>query len=196
MYPVVIPFRSGGKTRLPVAIRREVALAMLGDVLEVAISFGPTFLVTDDPAATVVARDLHVELVDDPGGGQGAAVVAGLAAVENGPCLVLNADTPCVTRSDLGLLGVPARAGAFALVAAEDGTTNALALPRPDVFHPLFGPGSAARFREHARRLGIVWHDLALPNLRLDVDTTDDLVQILDRAGSRTRALVQAIAAA
>ena len=33
---------------------------------------------------------------------------------------------------------------------AEDGTTSALSLPDPSVFIPLYGPGSADRFRAHA----------------------------------------------
>jgi len=55
MATVVVPFRAGGKTRLPDEIRGEVALAMLGDVLEAATAFGPTRLVTEDPAGSLVA---------------------------------------------------------------------------------------------------------------------------------------------
>ncbi|MBM3678767.1 MAG: hypothetical protein FJW96_12955 [Actinobacteria bacterium] len=195
MFPVVVPFRSGGKTRLPAEIRAEVALAMLGDVLEAAVAFGSARLVTDDPAGALVAAELGVEVVDDPGEGQGAAVAAGLDGID-GPCLVVNADTPCVRPSDLGALAVPARAGALGLVAAADGTTNALALPWPEAFRPLYGPGSATQFRAHAQALGLVWHDLALPNLRRDVDTAADLERIGPKAGPRTRALLQAIEAA
>jgi 2-phospho-L-lactate guanylyltransferase len=195
MLPVVVPFRSGGKTRLPAEIRGEVALAMLGDVLEAAVAFGPTVLVTGDPSGALVADDLGADVVDDPGGGQGAAVRAGLATLD-GPCLVLNADTPCVRPSDLNALAVPARAGALGLVAAPDGTTNALALPWPEVFQPLYGAGSAGQFRAHAQALGLVWHDIALPNVRRDVDTADDLARLAGKVGPRTRALLRAIEAA
>ena len=51
MQTVVVPFRSAGKSRLPAEIRVEVALAMLGDVLEAAVAHGARVrLVTDDPA--------------------------------------------------------------------------------------------------------------------------------------------------
>jgi 2-phospho-L-lactate/phosphoenolpyruvate guanylyltransferase len=195
MFPVIVPFRSGGKTRLPAEIRGEIALAMLGDVLEAAVAYGPTRLVTDDPSGAFVAVGVGAVVIDDPGGGQGAAVRAGLAGID-GPCLVLNADVPCARPSDLGALAVAAQAGALGLVTASDGTTNALALPWPEVFQPLYGPGSAGHFRAHAQALGLVWQDLALPNLRADVDTAADLEQIGRRAGARTRALLRAIEAA
>ena len=104
MTTVVVPFRSGGKTRLPEEIRVEVALAMLGDVLEACVEHGcDVRLVTDDGAASLVADGLGVELVDDPGGGQGAAVAAGLRGLD-GVCLVVNADLPRIRPSDLTAL--------------------------------------------------------------------------------------------
>ena len=58
---------------------------------------------------------LGARLVADPGGGQGAAVAAGLERA-SGLCLVVNADLPRVRPSDLNALAVPrapreARAG-------------------------------------------------------------------------------------
>ena len=50
----VIPFRAGGKSRLPEELRREVALAMLGDVVESAVSIGDVRVVTSDPAGRLV----------------------------------------------------------------------------------------------------------------------------------------------
>lgn len=193
MATVIVPFRSGGKSRLPAEIRVEVALAMLGDVLEAASTFGTTRLVTGDEAAGLVARELGVEVVADPGGGQGPAVQAALAGLD-GPCLVLNADLPRVRPSDLTALAIPPRRGAIALVAAPDGTTNALGLPFAEVFQPLYGPESASQFRAHAQALGLVHHDLALPNLCDDVDTSSDLERIGRHGGPRTRALSALVA--
>lgn len=175
MATVVVPFRSGGKSRLPAELRVEVALAMLRDVLAAAVEYdGRVRLVTDDAAAALIAAGLGVEVVADPGGGQGAAVQAALAGVE-GVCLVVNADVPRVCTSDLAALEAPPATGALAIVAAADGTTNALGLPFAEAFEPLYGPGSAARFRAHAAVLGLDVHDLELPGLRHDVDTTADL---------------------
>jgi 2-phospho-L-lactate guanylyltransferase len=189
MTTVVVPFRSGGKSRLPADVRVEIALAMLGDVLEAAVDHGDRVrLVTDDAAAALVAAALEVEVVDDPGGGQGAAVAAALVGIED-VCLVVNADVPRVRPSDLTALAIPPRAGCVAIVPARDGTTNALGLPFAEVFQPLYGPGSAAQFRAHAEALGLVLHRLDLPNLRDDVDTQADLERVCGRGGARTRAL-------
>lgn len=193
MATVVVPFRAGGKSRLPAEIRVEVALAMLGDVLDAASSFGPTRLVSDDEAAGLVARELGVEVVADPGGGQGIAVQAALAGLD-GPCLVVNADVPRVRPSDLTALAIPPRRGAVAIVAAADGTTNALGLPYAEVFQPLYGAASASQFRAHAQALGLVYHDLDLPNLRDDVDTRVDLARVGRLGGSRTRTLSALVA--
>ena len=190
---VVVPFRAGGKSRLPSDIRAEVALAMLGDVVEAAVEVGDTRVVTDDPAGRLVATELGAEAVDDPGEGQGTAVAAALAGVE-GICLVVNADVPRVRPSDLGALAVPARLGAVAVVEAADGTTNALGLPLAEVFQPLYGAGSARRFRTHAAALDLRCEGLALQNLIDDVDTLADLERVGGHGGPRTRALLQAIA--
>ena len=162
---------------------------MLGDVLEAATAQADRVrLVTGDRAAIQLGEACGVEIVSDPAGGQGAAVEAALAGVD-GVCLVVNADVPRVRPADLAALAVPPRAGALGLVAAADGTTNALGLPFAEVFRPLYGRDSAARFRRRAHELGLVLHDLELPNLRDDVDTADDLERIAAHAGARTRAL-------
>src|SRR5690242_5101870 len=121
---VVIPFAgAAGKTRLHTSaeVRGSLALAMLADVLAAATAVGRTRVVT--PGTELIEPGAGVEVVADPGGGQGAAVAAAVAGVR-GPILVVNADLPCVTPSDLLALAdsMPA------LVAAADGTTNALSL--------------------------------------------------------------------
>ena len=191
MPQIVIPFRGrSGKQRLdaPDDVRAELALAMLGDVLTAAVATGRTLLVSADPAARELAAELGAEPVDDPGGGQGAAIAAALEHADPGPVLVVNADVPCVVPHDLRTLAGAAELGAIGYVEAADGTTNALALPDAALFAPLYGGGSAARFRDHARHEGVTAIACAVPNLADDVDTVDDLRRTGLRAGPRTQA--------
>jgi 2-phospho-L-lactate guanylyltransferase (CobY/MobA/RfbA family) len=151
----LIPYRIGGKTRLG---DPKLALAMLSDVTDAVNELAEEALVVDGP------------------GGQGEAV-AGSLAVRRGPVTILNADLPCVTSAEIKEL----TAAAPALVAARDGTTNALALRDVGDFKPLYGPGSAARFAKH---LGAI--SLNLPGIRDDVDTWDDVERVRDRVGKHT----------
>src|SRR5262245_38745142 len=163
MPTVVVPFRSG-KTRLalPAEAREAMAISMLATVLGAAKQVGRTVLVTSDDS---LAERFGVDFVPDPGGGQGPAVAAGVAGATDLPVLVVNADLPRATSTDLLALA----AAAPALVAATDGTTNALALTDPETFQPLYGPGSAARFEAIGLR------PVDLPNLAADVDTLADV---------------------
>jgi 2-phospho-L-lactate guanylyltransferase len=191
MGTVVIPFAGAeGKTRLhsSARTRRALAQAMFRDVLAACVVVGRTRVVTPDEEGAAAARDAGAEAVADPGGGQGAAVQAGLEGVEPGGVLVVNADLPCVVPHDLRSLLAATPAGAVALVEALDGTTNALSLPSPDVFAPLYGPSSSDRFREHAASLGLEAVSVAVPNLADDVDTMEDLARLQLRAGPRTQA--------
>jgi 2-phospho-L-lactate guanylyltransferase len=195
MVAIVVPFRGvGGKQRLdaPDGIREQLSLAMLGDVLTACAATGPTRVVTSDPAAAELAAELGVEVVLDPGGGQGPAVARGLAELPDEPTLVVNADVPCVVPHDLRTLARAAELGAFGLVEAEDGTTNALALPTPTAFAPLYGPDSAQRFRKHAEAVGLEATDAEIPNLCDDIDTMGDLERLAHRAAPRTQAALGA----
>jgi 2-phospho-L-lactate guanylyltransferase len=163
MATVVVPFRSGkSRLELPAEAREAMALSMLASVLAAAKEIGQTLLVTDDDS---LAERFGVEHVPEPGGGQGPAVAAGVARATELPVLVVNADLPRATSDDLRALA----AAAPALVAASDGTTNALALADPGTFVPRYGPGSAKRYEAAGLR------PLDLPNLAADVDTLADL---------------------
>jgi 2-phospho-L-lactate/phosphoenolpyruvate guanylyltransferase len=164
---IVVPFRrDSGKTRLaPLApeARAELADAMLADVLA---------------ACSAVARTR----VADGLAGQAVAVRDALAGLE-GPVAVVNADLPCARPAEIAAL----LAAAPALVAAEDGTTNALSLLGAADFRPLYGPGSAARFEAAGLR------PCRLPSLVEDVDTLTDLERLADRLGPATRAVLESL---
>jgi 2-phospho-L-lactate guanylyltransferase (CobY/MobA/RfbA family) len=161
---VVVPFRgASAKSRLG---RPDVARAMLEDVL-------------------AAARPLGEVVVANGEGGQGVAVAAALARID-GPALVVNADVPCATTDDLRALLEATPDGGSAIVAAADGTTNAVSLADARLFAPLYGAGSAARFLAE----GAVAVDL--PNLADDVDEADDLDRVRARVGPSTRATLGA----
>ena len=191
MPSVVVPFRGlQGKSRLgrvPEEARAALAHAMLADVVEAARAIGPTLVVA--PIGTPAGPGL---VVPDPGGGQGAAVRAGLDAAVGegggGPYLVVNADLACVTARDLFTLAGAVPDGGLALVPAADGTTNALALSSPDLFQPVYGPGSAARFAALAPS-----RTVDAPNLVDDVDELADLERLGARVGPKTRVVLAAL---
>jgi 2-phospho-L-lactate guanylyltransferase len=189
MTAIVVPFRGAdAKRRLAPAqdeARASLALAMLADVLAACGALGRTVVVTGDEAARTVAVELGVAALDDPGGGQGSAVAYALALVPVAPTLVVNADLPCVVPDDLRALEAAIPPGGLALAPAADGTTNALGLSDPRLFRPLYGAGSAERFRT----LG----DAAMvevPSLVDDVDTLEDLMRLEERVGPRTQMAV------
>src|SRR6266511_1191214 len=174
MPTVVVPFRGeSAKRRLspaPDDLRATLAYAMLEDVLA---------------ACRVVAGGVTIA---SGGGGQGAAVEAELRRIDSGPVLVVNADLPAAQPRDLlTLLGALPEDG-LALVAAADGTTNALALAAPHLFAPLYGPGSAERFLARAARLKAPAAVAEIPNLADDVDTLADLDRLDGRLGPRKAA--------
>lgn len=191
MAAIVVPFRgAGGKQRLgslPDDEREALALAMLADVLAACRSVGTTVVVTPDEEAARVAGEHEAEVLDDPGSGQGAAVAAALRGVV-GAVLVVNADVPCVVPQDLRSLEAATPEHGIAYVAAIDGTTNALGLSGPTLFAPLYGPGSAERFRVHAHTIGADVVPAAIPNLVDDVDSIADLDRLELRVGPRTLA--------
>ena len=165
MIRIVIPYAGRhGKTRLGDG-REELSRAMLEDVLAAAGSVGRTWVVSPDPVEGAT-------WIPDPGGGQGAAVEAALHEIGPGPVLIVNSDLPSVTADDLHALhdAIPERG--VAIAPARDGTTNALGLSDTTLFAPLYGPGSAERFRAHAEHA----IDVVRAGLRDDVDTPADRV--------------------
>ena len=172
------------------------ALAMLGDVVEAAARRRPNVAGRDRRCGRPPRRSRarRAEVVDDPGGGQGAAVAAALADVDGAlPRRERRSSARPAVGSRRARRATAPRPGRGRRGRRRDDERARVAAA--EVFQPLYGPGSAAQFRAHAVALELPFEDLALPNLVDDVDTL-----ARPRAGRRpgrvhaTRSLLEAIA--
>ena len=198
-WTAVIPVKrlSAAKSRLRGAVddawHQELALAMVRDTVTAVLrstEVGRLVVVTDDPLAAAAVTALGAEAVPDrPGAGlnaafrYGADTIAGLA----GPRAALAGDLPALTGADLGDALRSAGERSFVADAAGTGTVL-LTAPAGAALDPRFGAGSAyAHASSGARALGGDW-----PGLRQDVDTPDDLHEVLSLgAGTYTCALLR-----
>jgi 2-phospho-L-lactate/phosphoenolpyruvate guanylyltransferase len=184
--------------------RRQLAAAMVGDVLEAigeARGVERLIVVSGDPVAQELASQAAAEVVPDPeDAGHVQAAQAGIARaeVEGAERVVLLAgDCPLLDPRELDrlLTGVPGRY--VGIVPDRDGSgTNALLLSPPDVIVPAFGEGSRDRHIEAAREAGVPFGVEELPSIELDLDTPADLIALtreLERGRGRGRRTAKAL---
>jgi 2-phospho-L-lactate/phosphoenolpyruvate guanylyltransferase len=182
---IVVPLRSfaHGKARLA-AVLDEAARAALArtmaEAVVVAAGARPVVVVSSasDVVAWALARELAV--IDDPGSLDAAADdgrawvrARGLARV-----VVVHADLPLASSLD-AVAGDGATPLAIVVPDHRDDGTPVLSLPTDAPFAFSYGPGSAARHVDEARRRGLDVRVLRDPALGFDVDIEDDL-QLLD----------------
>jgi 2-phospho-L-lactate/phosphoenolpyruvate guanylyltransferase len=202
MIAAVVPAKSlaASKSRLLASLPRPaveaLATAMLTDVLSALLRV-PTLarvaVVTPDAALARAARSLGAEALLRPDPGLNAAVdqAAGeLAPGRDDGVLAVLADVPTATAEDLTTLLAALQAPGVALAPSRDGGTTALLRVPRDAIPAHFGPDSAARHRDAARRAGVVFRELALVSLAVDVDRSADVDAILESPtlGAATRA--------
>jgi 2-phospho-L-lactate guanylyltransferase len=179
---VLVPVKGFGEAKvrlapaLPGAERAALARRMAEHVLDAARPL-PTAVVCDDREVASWARSRGVLVVWEPGQGLNGAVEAGidqLARLGVEQVIVAHADLPLAT--DLAWL---ARFAGVTLVPdrADDGT-NVACVPTRSGFRFAYGPGSYARHRAEARRLGLALRVVHEPSLSWDVDVPDDLASL------------------
>jgi 2-phospho-L-lactate/phosphoenolpyruvate guanylyltransferase len=112
-----------------------------------------------------------------------SADAACLRAMEMGASTVLLVpiDVPTVTPADFTQLAASARPGLI-VVPSSDGTgTNALVRTPPDCIQSRFGPGSFRKHLDQALSKGLPADVLRLPGLMFDIDTPEDVAELLAR---------------
>jgi 2-phospho-L-lactate guanylyltransferase len=96
--------------------------------------------------------------------------------------LLVPIDVPLARPQDFERLAAAARPGVV-IVPSSDGTgTNALARTPPDVIQSCFGTGSFQAHLEQARVKGVPASVLRIPGLMFDIDTLEDVNELLARA--------------
>ena len=156
--------------------RSTLARSMAARVLGAAAPL-PVAVVCDDNDVADWARARGALVVWEPGRGLNGAVEAGVDHLRGAGVThvtVSHADLPLASRiaevgTAPGITLVPDRFG---------NGTNVIALPTDAGFRFSYGPGSFARHRAEAGRIGLPVHVLDLPDLAWDVDEPGDMVQI------------------
>jgi 2-phospho-L-lactate guanylyltransferase len=187
----IVPMKSFGaaKQRLASALeagsRQSLAQAMFSDVLASLLrvpGLDAAAVITADPAAESIARRERVRVLEDTEqAGQSPAALVGIRhALEVGfdRVLLVPGDTPLLEPGEVARL--LERAPAVAIVPDRHlAGTNALLLFPPDAIEPSFGPGSLARHRAAAETARLDYSVARVPTLELDVDTPEDLAELV-----------------
>lgn len=176
------------------AERRELARAMLEDVLDAAVAALPdaVIVVTTDSEVQAVAHGAGARCVAEAAnrGHTAAVAFAQREAVARGVSrfLTLPGDVPCVTAQEITTLCATLReAPGVVFVPSRSGRgTNAALLAPPDAIPLTFGEPSFENHLKTARAAGLSPRVLELPGVGLDVDTPEDLPVLLER-GPATR---------
>jgi 2-phospho-L-lactate guanylyltransferase len=173
---------------------------MLQDVLNAVIAAADhkqISLVTSDPYALGLAEKFQLQVIrDDHNRSQTDAIeMATQACVAGGVCetLVIPADIPLITSTEIEQIFSQAPPRGSVLVPAADGRGTNAVLRRPaDLFPLRFGNESFVPHRAAADAAGFPCRILSLPGVALDIDQPPDLLELISSAGnSRSQQLAR-----
>jgi len=186
---VLVPIKAfhEAKRRLDRALtapeRAALARAMAQQVLDAAHPL-PVVVVCDDNDVADWARDRGALVVWEPGRGLNGAVEAGVDRLRDA-----GVDHVTVSHADLprasGLAAVGDAPGITLVPDRHANGTNVIALPTGTGFRFSYGPGSFARHRAEAERIGLPLRILDLPDLAWDIDEPGDVVPVGARPTDR-----------
>lgn len=180
----MIPLRSFtlGKARLASVLsepEREALARSMAECVVNAAGSRAIAVVTSAPEVVAWARDRDLDIVDDPGSLDGAATAgrAWAAALGLVRYAVVHADLPLAESLDAVVADGDAAVAVIVPDHRDDGTP-VLSLPTATPFTFAYGPDSAARHADEARRRMLavrIVHDAALG---FDVDLAADLTTL------------------
>jgi 2-phospho-L-lactate/phosphoenolpyruvate guanylyltransferase len=174
---------------LPAASREALARLMYEQTIGAlcqASGIDRLLVITSDAEIAAHARGIGALVMEEQVqlSHSASADEACLRAMEMGAetALLVPIDVPLAAPSDFETLAAAPRPGVV-IVPSGDGTgTNALARTPPDVIPSRFGPGSFRAHLEQARSRGVPADVLRLPGLMFDIDTPEDVAELLERA--------------
>ena len=171
------------------SLRAALAEAMFVDVLTAlgrSRQLTAVMVVTGDAVISRTAEAHGAVIVDDSGASNHseAAVIGANAAASAGAlrALMVPGDCPLRNHTEIdSLLDIQIEDGSVVVIPDRHGEgTNALLISPPTVFTPAFGPGSRERHLSLAADAGLSATVAEVPSLGLDVDTPEDLAELLD----------------
>ena len=178
--------------------RRLLFRTMYEDVLSVLADvpgLDGIAVITRDEEAAAVAKSYGARIITEAENqGQTAAVEAAVATlIDDGIISIMTfpGDAPLITRDEIEtVLAAHSDAPAMTIVPAHDRRgSNCIALSPPNLIPFSFGNDSFKPHLAAARELGVDPVILDLPGIALDIDTPDDLRQLIHRpADTRTHA--------
>jgi len=178
---------------LTAAEREALARTLYEQMLETLLSARGIDLIcviTSDPPSADYARRAGVAIFEEgeQRGHSHSADDAARRAMELGAktVMMLPIDVPLVTASEIEQLAAITRRSArrSVLIVPDAGGqgTNALVRTPPDVIESRFGPGSLQAHLEQARLRGVPAEVVRPPGLMFDIDTPEDVAELLVRA--------------
>ena len=178
---IVVPLRSFtlGKARLAEVLsesEREALARSMAECVVNAAASRPLVIVSSAGEVVAWARDRGCDVVDDPGSLDAAAAAGRSWALDRGLAryAVVHADLP-LARSLDPVVGHGDAPVAVIVPDHRDDGTPVISLPTAVEFTFAYGPGSAARHADEARRRSLTVQIVHDRTLAFDVDVAADL---------------------